>query len=343
MNRLLQTFREGLREMLLDLVWRQWCQMGVSGVVNRRDNWVIDPEALLAFTTQAGRHDARLFDATLDWLVRNGQWINVQRLGSLIEKDKTGCGPVAGAIAAWMMRHDKSAKWHGLAARMLPAMPVTPVALFHSQSVESFRSGAEIDPDFSRYGLLRAPVVCRGASQDVDMVQGVNVLFRFRALFGIGIRADVIASILISPGGHARGIAEALAYNPLRVQRVLAGLAEAGFATVHRKGRTKKYEMETERWWKVLMGNEHTPASWIDWRALTRALTRIWRTASAMDAERADDDIVQSELRAALREAHDDLHRTGLQFHLQEAPDQGAQEFVLSLLSMLSMPLKGLP
>src|SRR6266511_3863293 len=34
------------------------------------------------------RQDARVFDEVLDWLVRNGRWINVMRLSTLLEEDQ---------------------------------------------------------------------------------------------------------------------------------------------------------------------------------------------------------------------------------------------------------------
>ena len=92
------TFRNEFTEGVLNFIWRQWCRMGVVGSVGQRDPWVIDPEPVLAFTTEVARHDARMFDEVLDWLVRNGYWINTQRLSTMMKQDNVGDKAVLGAI-----------------------------------------------------------------------------------------------------------------------------------------------------------------------------------------------------------------------------------------------------
>ena len=47
MNPSLKEFKNDFRELLLDLVWRQWSALGVAGDTHAADKWVIDPEALL--------------------------------------------------------------------------------------------------------------------------------------------------------------------------------------------------------------------------------------------------------------------------------------------------------
>lgn len=42
--------------------------------------WAADPEALLLFTLQIARDDARLFDEVLDWLAVNAGVMSVRRL-----------------------------------------------------------------------------------------------------------------------------------------------------------------------------------------------------------------------------------------------------------------------
>jgi hypothetical protein len=44
----LTSFRKELRDCLLDVVWRQWTSLGVSGHGESWSDSVIDPEALLA-------------------------------------------------------------------------------------------------------------------------------------------------------------------------------------------------------------------------------------------------------------------------------------------------------
>ncbi|MDD3927980.1 MAG: hypothetical protein PHT33_15155 [bacterium] len=52
------------------IILRKWSQLGVAGAIQAKDNWIIDPEALLLFTMDAGRYDPRLFDEVADWTLR---------------------------------------------------------------------------------------------------------------------------------------------------------------------------------------------------------------------------------------------------------------------------------
>jgi len=331
----LHTFRTELKGLMLNFIWRQWCQMGVSGTTRGHSTGAIDPEVLLAFTMDIGRHDARMFDAVLDWLVLNGQWINVQRLSTIVMRDNVGNAAVAGAIASWMGEHDKSAKWRGMSRRMEDARCTPAEALFPSRSERTPANADACDPHFARYGLLRQPVASRHTSHSVSMKDASTLFFKSRALFGIGVRADVMLYLLLNDGGHARRIAGLLAYNPMRVQSLLTSLAEAGLATVHASGRVKHYRIDRTLWKSILAGSSTPLPSWIDWRALARGLTSLWRCAWAIDVHRADDDISISKTKAAARAARDDFYASGLPLAMDFDKPCAPERFFPALLHNL--------
>lgn len=307
MNESLVAFRSELTENMLDFIWRQWSQLGAAGSSRGfPENWVIDPEALLAFSAEIARHDARVFDEIMDWMKRNGHRINTQRLSKIISFDHIGDPAVIGAIADWMKKNDKDIKWTGIAARKQPSAKQPPEPLFHSQSTIPV---AEMDRDhhFSKYGLIRPPVELRGLSQPVNMRQTPNAVFTFRALFGIGIRADVSLYMINAESGHARFIANFLGYNHMRVQEVLNELAACGMLTVHASGRIKDFLIDRSRWWPVIMKDAPIPI-WRNWRAFYRGMTIVLRKLWAIDADRADDYIVFSIMREALEEARGHLY-----------------------------------
>jgi hypothetical protein len=323
----LKEFQNELRAALLDFTWRQWCRMGVAGVVRGHGNWIIDPEPLLAFTSEIARHDARVFDEVLDWMLQNGRWINVQRLSTIIERDNTGQGAVVGALASWMVEHDKPAKWRGLARRMEAQVrvPVEPLFLFMGEGQEA--SAPEMDPHFVRFGLRRQTVAVRGMTQPVNMKDPANAVFKCRALFGIGNRADVMLYLMTSGGGHPRHIAKLLGYNHMRVQELLVGLADAGVVTMRPAGRAKEYWINREKWWPVVGVGQEIPI-WVDWRALVRGLTVLWRGVCAIDADRADDDIFSSKMRTVMRLAKDDLHSSGIGFTSEDDRGHIAENYL---------------
>jgi hypothetical protein len=68
-----------LRSALLNRAWIQWIVLGVDAV-GKRDEAVVDPEALIALTAELGDADARLRDVSTDWCVAYGQYVNGARL-----------------------------------------------------------------------------------------------------------------------------------------------------------------------------------------------------------------------------------------------------------------------
>jgi hypothetical protein len=341
MSRSLKTFRNEFTQGLLNFIWRQWQQMGVAGSVSGNVGWFIDLEPVLAFTTEIARHDARIFDEVLDWLTVNGQWVNTQRLATILDTDDVGSRPVIGAIASWLTEIDKSAKWRGLARKVEPESLEPPESLFYSQRNSSPTALVQRDRHFELYGLLRQPIDIRGMTQPVNMSSPTNAVFKCRAVFGIGIRADVILYLLATDGGHARGIASLLGYNHMRVRELLIGLAAAGVVKMRQAGRTKHYFIDREKWGSVLLGHLENPG-WVDGRALFRGLTVLWREVWSIDEERADDYIFSSKMRTAIRSARDGLLASGTGIDIEDDRGHIAEDYLPVFLKDMAQMLETL-
>ncbi len=98
----LKQFRDQYRETLLSFLWREWTALGVAGTGTTAPRHVSDHEALLLFTCTLGRHDQRLFDEVMDWLLKNGRFINIQRLRNILAKEDFRGGPILSAISDWL-------------------------------------------------------------------------------------------------------------------------------------------------------------------------------------------------------------------------------------------------
>jgi hypothetical protein len=70
--------RDDVQKALVDFLWDEWAQMGVSANTSRRDTWATDPEALLLLTFEVGRGEPRLFDEVLDWMLVNERLLSIQ-------------------------------------------------------------------------------------------------------------------------------------------------------------------------------------------------------------------------------------------------------------------------
>jgi hypothetical protein len=104
-------FRAQFRQRMLDLLWRQWTALGVSGQLSPWKATPLDPEALLLVTCTVARQDARLFDAVLDWLGVNGRYVNVGRLRRMLKDYPFAGAEVYSAVAEKTSTPQHAVKW----------------------------------------------------------------------------------------------------------------------------------------------------------------------------------------------------------------------------------------
>jgi predicted NACHT family NTPase len=313
MSESLNKFKEKLSELVLNFVLEQWAAVGVMATRSPEQARVIDPEPLLLLTLEVARHDPRMFDEVLDWLITNGRWINVARLSVLSDADRICAPEVLGAVAATLSDHDKTPKWRNLAGRLKPLHDKTPEALFRKNGQPLFLAGSEPDAIFKSYGLLRTPVVTRGLSSPVLSSPAsdwntANFMFKARALFGVSIRADVFSFIVLHGASNPTRIARELGYSQRRVQDALLDMTSAGAFQVRNVGNTKEYFADSERVLRFL-GALGDGICWFDWRTQVRALSIVWRRIFAMREENLTTYILESEQEKILREVGNDLLR----------------------------------
>ncbi len=148
-----------LREALLNRVWAQWIALGVDAV-GKGDSSVVDPEALIAVTAELGNTDARLRDASTDWCVAYGRYVNGSRLRQVVRELRIPALAIGEYVAT-------------VAAAGGPGWPMAT----HARSDYRPRGKARMESAMSRPRLR----------------------IRLRAAFGVNARADVLAALLTEP------------------------------------------------------------------------------------------------------------------------------------------------
>ena len=300
-----------LRETLVEFTWRQWCELGVAGAAAASPGWFIDPEPLIPFSLELARRDPRTFDEILDWLFKNGEWINVQRLVSVVQTDHVGSSRLVQAVAAAIMNRRRDSRWQQ-ARRLGPAdhVKTEPLFIINGQPWDAVKEADEV---FLEYGFARSRTSTRGMSRAIPMTNPRCLAFKSRSLFGVSVRADVIAYLVARGSGHPSQISRLLGFSQKQVQDVLVEMAQSTLVRVRSVGRRKEYQLDPERWWPFLLGPDVQPVQWIDWRALMRGLSTLWRGVVAASAAKPSSDYVaSSNARKAMRSAREDLMASGI-------------------------------
>lgn len=301
----ISSLKREFSERLLDFAWSQWAQMGMLASSPRRDEWAVDPEALLLLTLEVAREDPRLFDEVLDWLLVNERWMSLQRLRNLCRDEEDRA--LAGAAIGWLSRRrrrtptapDEKAK---------PAAGIEPEPLFLNARLPVKRP----DPAFLAYGFLKSWTDPARRSASPDLRLPINFAFRMRAILGVGARAEVARVLLTveAPDMSLQAIAASCGFTKRNVQEAASTLRAGGFASSRTLGNEQRFKMPREPWLQLL-GIDRLPLH-KDWPQHFHAFHVLLRWLRDPRHEELSSYMRASEARTVLEQIIDDLHFAGV-------------------------------
>lgn len=305
----LSDYKPLVQDRLLNLLWRQWTALGVTGHAAPWQRTPIDPEALLLMSCTLARHDARLFDAVLDWLAVNGRYLNVQRVRRLLADLPFAGETVFAAMAAKTRTSASAIKWARSARPAKRAAREQP--LFYLPNGRPLPVLHTPDSDFSAYGWLRESYEARGTAQAFPPQGNATLILKLRALIGVSARCELLAYLLLNPHGSPRAMARACGYYSATVIKSLAEMADSGFFCSRTEGRQRHYSLASETWGTLLLGDARPP--WMAWPLLFSALEQLWLFLEAPERDRQSPLAQASALRRLLNASvNDNLARSGL-------------------------------
>ncbi|MFH1132137.1 MAG: hypothetical protein V1754_12430 [Pseudomonadota bacterium] len=267
----LTDFKATYRQQILDLLWRQWTSLGVSGHSADWQGAVIDPEALLLASCTMARYDARLFDAMLEWLAINGKYINVQRLKRILSTEPFSGARVLKAVAATIATSVSVAKWASLVER---SKDRGDEPLFFLGDGKPMPVVAQHDPIFAEHGLFRDRFKSRSVAARFNAEASPNLILRLRAFMGVNARCEILAFLLLNHRGSPRAIAHDTYYFPATIAKTLGEMRDSGFLVSRVEGRHHYHSVVPDTWKKLFLVKNK--AGWIVWPRLLGALETLW-------------------------------------------------------------------
>lgn len=299
--------RDEVIQKARDVAWEQWTQLGLSGPPPRdRERRAADPEALLLFTFETGRHDPRLFDEVLDWLVLNEQLVSVQRLRNLATDDVSRA--LVDASLSWVAQWRPRARLSGRAPTAVQTEQPTPLFIGLSPIV------ASPDPAFLKHGFLRPRLEPSRKSQKPDLTVPISLAFRLRRLLGVGVRAEVLRALLTldAPRVSAGVLYASAGFSRQNVREGLHQLQEAGVVLATGTSSDQSFVLQRADWARLLgVDPEQLPAHH-DWIQALGALREIMRWLADTRLDESSEYMRASEARALLSRLEPDLRYAGV-------------------------------
>ncbi len=343
MKQSLTDFKTQFRDRLLEIIWRQWISLGVSGTGKPWNRSVIDPEALLAFSCTMARFDARLFDGIMEWLSLHDRYINTQRLKRMLDEESFSGGAVLRTVLTATGLSSEGVKWKGV-LRDQSRQPKEAEPLFYMKDFRPLPVVREADPAFRASGFRRDQFQRRGIAQQFRPELPGILLLRFRALLGVNARCEIFVHLLVNMNGSPRAMAKDWYYFPATISRALREMNESGYVLSRVEGRHRYYSLASPLW-KELFSTSDPALEPIIWARLFGAFEQIWHFLSRQDLEKMSQLAQASALRRILDdEVLSGLERCGLPFmfgDLQAHPAENLTEFFIQRLDTLMDLISG--
>ncbi|MCK5863229.1 MAG: hypothetical protein KAH38_12140 [Candidatus Hydrogenedentes bacterium] len=279
-------------ETLLQFLWREWTALGVSGQEHVELHHVIDPEALLLFTCSLGRYDQRLFDEVMDWLTKNGSFLNIQRMKNILQQEAFGGGEVLSAVADWLSQYGKPMKWKSLAKLEYERKKAQP--LFYLADGRSLPIPTDYEETFLEHGFKRSSLRPRGYSQAFPAGEVQCLLLKLRALFSVNARCDVMTYLALNGTGYPREVARELYYSQKAIHDLMTEMACSGMVFSSRSGRARIFRISDDSLPFLTNGTEST--GWINWPILLSTAEAIWKMTEELHTTTLDPAVENSEI-----------------------------------------------
>jgi hypothetical protein len=346
METLLPDFRNCCQEAVLDLLWRQWCSLGVSGhAPPANPERLIDLEALVLATTSIGRHDPRLFDEALDWLATFGSLVNLQRLANLHRNHQLGEARGLTAVAEWLVTKAAQPRWKAITK----GGPKTGAGLKLEPLFRGTRGpGPSVtDEIFAAWGLERSAFQPRGMSRAPRPLDPPNLMASLRALIGVSARVEILLYLAGSQAAAgAAEIARATGYAPRTLQALLQEMLLSGHllgqeppARSTRRPRGRYHLQPSD--WVFLTGGKPLPR-WTPWASIYAVAGSVLSNIPETGVGSVHPAVISSRLRETLAHVSPALAAAGLLPDLDLRPEVPGTELVKTLADRLPALIKGL-
>ncbi len=203
----LKEFKERFYNDLIEIHWRHWSALGVSTHVKPERKWIIDLEPLIVSTLAIGLTDKRLLSSSLEWLIKNGEWMNLSRLKRIMNfftepfpgmKEPLITPEIFGLLVD---TYNKNAR------NKINFKKVEPYGT-EDNKIKEYKS------IFNNFRIR--DVVTEPKLRDPSLLQ-----ILLRGFFGIDAHVETLIYLLVNDGGNSNFIAREIFYNQRNVYSIL--------------------------------------------------------------------------------------------------------------------------
>jgi len=268
----LKEFKEKFFDDLIEIHWKHWATLGVASHVQPEKKWIIDLEPLILSTLAIGIYDKRLLSSSVEWLIKNGEWMNLSRL-------------------------KRSFKFFTEEVRGLKEPPVTPeiFELFASVYEKNTRKKIEfgkydshesVENVIKQYETFFDTFKIRNVTTAPKLQKPPLIQLLLRNIFGVDARTEILIFLLANGSGNSNSIAKEIHYNQKNVYSILEKWSRAQIVIKISEQKIPRYSVNRKKELLHALGLKEIP-NYLNW---TRTFLLLNRLAKALSIPPWSDD-----------------------------------------------------
>jgi hypothetical protein len=260
----LKEFKQGFFDDLIEIHWKHWTTLGVASHVKPERKWMIDLEPLILSTLAIGLYDKRLLSSSVEWLIKNGEWLNLSRLK---RNFKIFTAQVSGL------------KVPSLAPKILELFVSIYEKATNKKIVLGRRDSYGSEEDVVKeYETFFDTFKVRGVTTEPKLQQPPLIQLLLRNIFGVDARTEILIYLLTNASGNSNSIAKEIYYNQKNIYTILEKWSRSQIVTKISEQKIPRYSINRKKELLHALGLKEIP-NYLNW---TRTFLFLSRLAKAL-------------------------------------------------------------
>jgi len=268
----LREFKEKFYNTFLDVHWKHWTALGVNSHVKPEGTWIIDLEPLIISTLTIGLKDKRLLSSSIEWLIINGESINLSRLKRIVKAFLVQLPEFKGSLLyseileLFVNTYNKNAR-----------------NKIKFGEFDSYGHGENV---INEYKSFFNTFKVRNVTTEPKLQHSSLIQLLLRNIFGVDARTEILIYLLANDSGNSNSIAKEIFYNQKNIYTILEKWLRAKMVTKISEQKIPRYSLSRKKELLAAIGLKGIPR-YLNW---TKTFLFLGRLAKALTISPWSDD-----------------------------------------------------
>jgi len=263
----LKEFREKFYDGLIEIHWKQWTTLGVASHVKPEKKWMIDLEPLILSTLAIGLHDKRLLSSSVEWIIKNGEWVNLSRLKRNLRN---------------FTEQVPGLKVPSLTYEIFELFASVYEKTTHKKmKLGKYESYGSAENVIGEYESFFRTFKIRSVTMEPKLQQPPLIQLLLRSIFGVDARTEILIYLLANASGNSNSIAREICYSQRNVYSILEKWSRGQIVTKISEQKMPRYSINRKRELLHALGLKEIP-NYLNWTRTFLFLNQLARSLSIL-------------------------------------------------------------